>query len=296
MSDRQSYLRAVRLLPTAVRIGRGGADLPDDETTGGDRAPFEEESEEKTALIAAEAEIRKLKGELRESELQMQEAQDSARALTIAMDSLRSDIKKERSQMMSEMNRNAEAAKADAAMAGYKDGSERGYREGLAKADAEKSEEYAAKFSSTLGALDGIVRSMQDAREKLASDMAPMFIRLWGMMLERLLHASVSLDAGAVERTMRVILQRVSDRERIMIYLNPADVPLVEASRDDLTDQVRGVKVFEILSDEHVDRGSCLVETNLGIYDARWRTQLEQITGEVEALVTECIATDGSSE
>jgi len=47
---------------------------------------------------------------------------------------------------------------------------------------------------------------------------------------------------------------------------------------------LRGVKRLELKPDAHVDKGSCIVETNLGIYDARWRTQFEQIDGVVDSL------------
>lgn len=60
-------------------------------------------------------------------------------------------------------------------------------------------------------------------------------------------------------------------------------------------DSIRGVKFFELLSDDHVDRGSCLIETNLGIYDARWKTQLEQISTEVQGLLEQGMASHGGN-
>ena len=58
-------------------------------------------------------------------------------------------------------------------------------------------------------------------------------------------------------------------------------------TKDDLLDVLRGIKHFEFLADEQVERGSCLVETGMGIYDARWRTQLEQISTQIRQLLEE---------
>lgn len=76
------------------------------------------------------------------------------------------------------------------------------------------------------------------------------------------------------------------------MYLNPRDLKGVDSLRESLTDVLRGAKHVEFSGDEHVDPGSCLVETNLGVYDARWRTQLEQIASQVEHLLVEGAAED----
>jgi flagellar assembly protein FliH len=92
------------------------------------------------------------------------------------------------------------------------------------------------------------------------------------------------------------LLKRISDRERIIVYLNPEDVAMIEESKESLMDSIRGVKFFELMSDDHVDKGSCLIETNLGIYDARWRTQLEQASAEVQNLIMESMASSESGD
>jgi flagellar assembly protein FliH len=113
------------------------------------------------------------------------------------------------------------------------------------------------------------------------------------MMLRKMLATMVDMDPGVVGRIVENLLKRLSDRERIMVYLNPSDVTMIEESKESLMDSIRGVKFFELLSDDHVDKGSCLIETNLGIYDARWRTQLEQVSSEVQNLLMESMASDG---
>lgn len=299
MSDLYSsrVLRAVRLLDTAVRVGRGGLEEITD-AEGGEKsaasssAPHEKMSEEAAALAEAEAEIRKLKAELRERDLSVAETRESAERLQGEMQSLRAALDKEREELYAKVEKDAAERSEAASREGYESGSTKGYEDGVAKAEAEKRAEYEGKFSEAIALLDSIGTSLQNSREELTKSHAPQLIRLWQMMLERMLQTKVDLDEDSAKRMLESVLRRVSDRERVIVYLNPADISMIQNSREDLIDTIRGVKSFEFLSDDHVDKGSCLVETNLGIYDARWRTQLEQVAGEVESLLMECIATD----
>lgn len=289
MSDpsKNRVLRAVRLLPTAVRVGRGGIEeLSREESSS---APEERpaESEERLALAAAEAEIRKLKAEVRDHELSVSEEREAANAARAELAKLQADIERERNELFAKLERESAEARETAKQEGYQEGNAKGYDDGIKKADAEKSAEYSSRFSDALKLLDSMTKSLQDAREQLAASHAPELVRLWEIMLEKMLSVRVSIDAESAIRIVDTILKRVSDRERVVVYLNPQDISMVQNSRDSLIESIRGVKSFEMMSDDHVDRGSCLVETNMGIYDARWRTQIEQIQTEIETLLME---------
>lgn len=298
MSDasRQRLLRAVRLLPNAVRIGRGGLEQTDaQEEASASAAPREKkaESEDDAALKAAEAEIRKLKSELRDSESFLATERENARQAQAEMERIKAEAERERAEFAEKLESECALAKEAAAKEGYEEGSAKGYEDGIARAEQEKAREYADRFGAALALLDSISKSLQDSRSELVLTHVPQLVRLWNMLLERLLHAHVSVDEEVASRVLDAILKRVSDRERILIYLNSKDLAMIEANRETLIDQIRGVRSLEIMSDDHVDKGSCLVETNLGIYDARWKTQLEQISAEVEALVMESMIADG---
>jgi flagellar assembly protein FliH len=78
----------------------------------------------------------------------------------------------------------------------------------------------------------------------------------------------------------------VSDKNHIVIYASSEDVELLQDRlQGEFGDVLRGAKHLELKPDTNVDKGSCIVETNLGVYDARWRTQLEQIGMVVEKLL-----------
>lgn len=279
-------LRVVRLLPDTVRVGRGSF------AEGGDIAA-EEPKVERSALEEAEARIGALQAELRKREEELSEVRSEKDKISVKMQELKENLESEKQAFYEGTKREAEDARAAAAKEGRESGYAKGYSEGMTKAEADVRKEYEDKFAGALAMLANMLDSIKKSREKLAEAHAPQLIRLWETMLEKMLRVKTRLMPDTAYHVLQNILERVSDRERIAIYLNAADVDIVEAGKDKLMDSIRGVKSLEILSDESVERGSCLVETNLGIYDARWRTQLEQISAEVETLIAESIAEMG---
>jgi flagellar assembly protein FliH len=110
-------------------------------------------------------------------------------------------------------------------------------------------------------------------------------LRLWSGMLQKMLHHEITLTPDGIFKVLADVLSRLSDKNHVLIYVSPDDIGLLEDKLDgEFGEILRGVKHLELKPDAHVDKGSCIVETNLGIYDARWRTQFDQIETVVESL------------
>jgi flagellar assembly protein FliH len=247
----------------------------------------EEDKVERSALETAEAEVKKLRSELRGREKDLSESREECKKLQLQMTSERAELDRERNDFRANAAAEAAALKETSRKSGHKEGFDKGYAEGLSKAETSVRKEYEGKFAGAISLLEGIAASLEQSRERLAKTHSPQLIRLWEMMLSKMLATMVDLDPKVIERIVSELLKRISDRERIIVYLNPSDVAMIEENKDALMDSIRGVKFFELMSDDHVEKGSCLIETNLGIYDARWKTQLEQVSSEVRNLLLE---------
>lgn len=288
MSDpsRQRLIRAVRLLPGTAKIGAHDAPtLEGAETSEGvcvsptAASPLLPDPRELTIL--------QLNERITLIEQQLNASQAAEAKLRAEQDALRKGIEKERSDLHAKNQDEQRQALLAAEKEGRQRGYDTGHAEGLAAAEKSVRATYSDRFASLVTLLEGIHKNLEESREKLFQASGLQLITLWEVMLERMLLTRVKLDPAVVDRTVRGIVQRVSDREKIMVYLHPEDLPLVTQTKDDLLDVLRGIKHFEFLGDEHVERGSCLVETGMGIYDARWRTQLEQIGTQIRQLLEE---------
>jgi flagellar assembly protein FliH len=249
----------------------------------------------RSALDMAEEEVKKLRDELRVRETELTQSREECKTLKDRMETDRANLERERREFLENAERDAAVLEESSRVKGFEEGHSEGYSQGLIEAEDEMKKEYEGKFLHALSLLEEMVKSLETSRERLAERHAPQLIRLWETMLRKMLSSAVDLDPGAASRIVENMLKRLSDRERIMVYLNPSDVAMIEENKESLMDSIRGVKFFELLSDDHVDKGSCLIETNLGIYDARWRTQLEQVSSEVQNLLMEFMASDVSN-
>jgi len=277
LSDHLSpkLLKAVRLIPQAVKVtslNEQQADLRSAERVS------EEKKEEE------EATLRRTVEQLR---------QENA-ALRTELDEERKRLEAERRNMTLKISQEAEKLREKALREGYEEGYRRGAEQGKIEAIEAVREENIKKISSLVGLFESIHEELKNSLDVLLLANEAKLVRLWEKILSRLLFQRASLDEGLVLRVLKEILARASDRERILIYLNPSDLTYAESHSDELAELLRGVKHLEFIPDDNVDKGSCVVETNLGVYDARWRTQLEQISQELDKVLLEGRAFNGS--
>ncbi len=276
MSDHLSpkLLKAVRLIPQAVKVTSLNGQQAD--LRSAERVSEEKEEEEAT--------LRRTVEQLR---------QENA-ALRTELDGERKRLEAERRNMTLKMSQEAEKLREKALREGYEEGYRRGAEQGKIEAIEAVREENIKKISSLVGLLESIHEELKNSLDVLLLANEAKLVRLWEKILSRLLFQRASLDEGLVLRVLKEILARASDRERILIYLNPSDLTYAESHSDELAELLRGVKHLEFIPDDNVDKGSCVVETNLGVYDARWRTQLEQISQELDKALLEGRAFNGS--
>lgn len=277
MSDHLSpkLLKAVRLIPQAVKVTSLNGQQAD--LRSAERVSEKKKEEE-------EATLRKTVEQLR---------QENA-ALRTELDEERKRLEAERRNMTLKMSQEAEKLREKALREGYEEGYRRGAEQGKIEAIEAVREENIKKISSLVGLLESIHEELKNSLDVLLLANEAKLVRLWEKILSRLLFQRASLDEGLVLRVLKEILARASDRERILIYLNPSDLTYAESHSDELAELLRGVKHLEFIPDDNVDKGSCVVETNLGVYDARWRTQLEQISQELDKVLLEGRAFNGS--
>lgn len=274
-SPRHRLLKAVRVLPEAVRIG-GRDEAPKPCDAQGAPCPGE---------VSSPSEEELLRERVLHLEEDLRRALDRASALEGELVSLKRQEEERQEAFLREaalkVQDARQAAEAEAREKGYREG----HQEGLAAARAEVEEEYRAKFQDALALLESFHRALCDERDALLALLVPQMVRLWEAVLSRMLMDRVNLDQGALLRVLKGVLSKISDRERLLLYVNPEDRGMVEGALSDFGDLLRGNRHLEVVPDPDVDLGSCIVETNLGVYDARWRTQLEQVGLQVSSLL-----------
>jgi flagellar assembly protein FliH len=120
-------------------------------------------------------------------------------------------------------------------------------------------------------AMNGFLSAKEDALLSVSNDLSQMAIEI----AERLLKTEVACDEDLVMTQVRNVISKVGrDQKSILIKVNPADARHVkEAMKQD--SQISESVEIMVVEDPSVDQGSCMVETQAGLIDARFSTQLE---------------------
>lgn len=299
----QRVLRTVRLLPQAVKIGileseikQSGAKPQDPKSPRPEKSqPPQSKPEPSKVQVKMpapnareieelSAKVKELTARLSDAEVENAELSEAKAKLEGEIGGIKSDYERRRKQLEDEAKNNADKIAEKARAQAISEGQVRGYEDGLKKARTEVEHEYFEKFSELAGVIDGVGKKLEADFAELVKLNQPRLIRVWTEMLRRMLHRQVELNPDTIDAVLAELLSRLSDKNQILIYVSPDDIKHVEANVDTkFREALRGVKKLELKSDPNIEKGSCIVETGLGVYDARWKTQM----GQVEAVVDE---------
>jgi flagellar assembly protein FliH len=163
-------------------------------------------------------------------------------------------------QATEEAERIRELARAEGFEAGRAAGQERGAAE-------------IASGAAALGeAVNGIEALRAEIVEAIEADAIDLALALAGKILAGAQQARPELVVDVVQGALR----RISDRRKITVMVNPADLDVVRAALGELTAQGSGVELCDLQSDDRVALGSSIVRTSEGEVDASVHTQLER--------------------
>lgn len=299
----QRVLRTVRLLPQAVKIGILESEIkqsgvkpqepkqqaPEKKVTPPQSAPkvvqvkmSERNSKELEELTV---QIKALTNSLSNAEVANAELTEAKKKLESEIGGIRSDYEKRRKTLESEAQANAKKIADKAREQAISEGQIKGYEDGLKKAREEVEQEYLEKFSSLAGIIEGVGKKLDENFAELVKLHQPRMIRMWTEMLRRMLHRQVELNPDTIDNVLSELLSRLSDKNQILIYVSPDDMKNLEGKLDTkFQEALRGAKRVELKSDPNVQNGSCIVETSLGVYDARWKTQMSQVESVVDEI------------
>ncbi|GEM_PF-2778125 len=144
-----------------------------------------------------------------------------------------------------------------------------GYREGEVRAREQIEAEYAERIQN-LGAI------IASARQQLDSDVEALHeigVEVVYEAVLKLLGTALVTRAGA-HAAVREVIRRAKDTTRLVVRLSPADFEELNGGRTALLENLNGAAV-EVLPDERVELGGCLLETPAGNLDGRMEVQLQ---------------------
>jgi len=156
----------------------------------------------------------------------------------------------------------SETAKREAHEEGFKQGKEDGYKAGL------------AEFSALMNEAKSLISQVIAERNRMLEEVEPELASLSISIAEKIIGMALKSSPDVVLSVVRQAMLKIKSRQQVTVRVHPDDVEHVKANKDLFIKLVEGIKELNVEPDNRVDRGGCLIETNLGNTDARIKTQL----------------------
>jgi len=142
--------------------------------------------------------------------------------------------------------------------------------EEAARVRQEQSAQFAAAATELL---ERFQRAADVALENLAGQVATLAAGVTAKIIRR----KVAADDEIVLDVVADAMQQLADIKRLRIVINPADEATLSAHQAALLKRVGGLEQLEIVSDDDIEAGGCLLDSDRGEVDARLSSQLEVI-------------------
>ena len=258
---------------------------------------------EETLLEAEESktqaeELRKLADELhkqaedfqKQAEQQLQDAKAEAEKITAEAqtkaEKITAEAQAEAEKIIDETKREAEellkTTRKEAYDTGYADGKEDGIKDGKAKIERDLAD-------IVRQANDKAQKTIRDAKEQTSE----YFIRAEDdivnvvmMAIDKILPQHFLDVPQVILPVVREAIRYVRDQKEIKVHVEPDSYDLVLMARSEFQSMLTdGTAIIEIVSDDALKPGDCVIETPNGGVDARLATQLDLMKSAVESVL-----------
>ncbi|MBR4322858.1 flagellar assembly protein FliH [Treponema sp.] len=152
---------------------------------------------------------------------------------------------------------------------GYSEGLNKGREEGFAAGQGEVER----LIERTHKILEGVMAR----REEILSETEQQIVELVILMTRKVVKIISENQKSVVMANILQALKKVKGRGEVTIRVNLADVKLTSEHTQDFIKQVENIQGITVLEDSSVEKGGCIVETDLGAIDARIQSQLSEL-------------------
>jgi len=233
---------------------------------------YRRETEEEVRQMIEEARGDAKKIEEGGKDAAFKELQQAREQIRLEMDHLKIDSEREiergkfeAEKMIKEAELKVSEIEHEAYKKGYDAGREEGYKEGQ------------AEVMRLIDRLGTVVSTAVDIRDEIIRSSEKMMTEMILMIARKVIKDEIVERREVVINNIKEAIKRVKDRDRIDIRVNFADLDMTTAHKDELIKMMESLKKVNIYEDSRVERGGCIIETDVGAIDARISVQLDAI-------------------
>lgn len=235
--------------------------------------------EEKSFMISqAENDAIAIKERAEQSSAQMaqqtiEDAQIAANKLNDEASQVLVDAQNEAQKLIDEANSETEKIKSEALDDGVTIGKEEGYESG--KEEVQRLVDRVHK----------VLNAAIDKRRDIIMEAENQMVELVLLISKKVVKVISEEQKNVVLSNVIQSLRKMKSRGEVEIKVNLEDVKLTTDHIKDFMEMIESVSAITVLEDSTIEKGGCIIETNLGRIDARISSQLREIEDRIRDLM-----------
>lgn len=163
------------------------------------------------------------------------------------------------------------------------DGYDRGFRDGQDTSRTVFNREI-ARMQESNRIIDVLVDSFKHEYQNEIQNLKRSLIDLSIIVAEQIIKREVDKNDDFIIHQIQNIINELDNEIIYKIILNPKDISILEESKSQLIDNASKIENVKIVANDEVEQGFCIIETNIGEFDARLKSQLEKLR---QAMISE---------
>jgi flagellar assembly protein FliH len=156
-----------------------------------------------------------------------------------------------------------------------------GRREGLAAIERLTQERLATELTTLKPALEQAVREIRDAKQAWLRHWERSAIHVSAAIAARLVRRELAHDPQITIKLVREALELAAGNAELKIRLNPTDHANLRGQVESVARELAPLAKSELIADPQVTPGGCRVETQFGVIDQQFESQLARIEEEL---------------
>jgi len=158
---------------------------------------------------------------------------------------------------------------------------EKGFGEGQKSVKDSYERELSEKTAEKYDYVDNMILQLNNKIEEYESAFEKVVIDLSVSIAEKIIKKEIERET-IVNSLLKESIRKVIGSNKVFVKLNPSDYEIInQESQTQFSGDTYNKIKFE--SDERIEKGGCLVETEIGNVDARISSQLNEISKRLEA-------------
>jgi len=187
------------------------------------------------------------------------------------------DAEEKASQIMDDAKQKSLEVREAAREEGYKTGLEEGYEKGIQEGQAKGRQQGLDTAREMIEEALEIKQRALETKERIVKEAEEEIIRIVMEIARKIVGEQFKTDREAILGPVKKALEKCAFSARVIMKVSPEDYDVVELSKSRLMAEIEGISQIEIIAEDTLSQGSCLLETDAGFINSSLEVQLDRI-------------------